>query len=128
MIRTFLVATYLQDKIPNFVIIKNLSETPNEKKKKKIRKMKKIGQENYIQDIKELDNLNLHQFKDVNSMFDASQNNLIEIIDINNSSISHCLKNRVTLNIKSGKPQVFLNPSKTKIYTKKIAVANGNSK
>ena len=77
--------------------------------------MKKIGQENYIQDIKELDNLNLHQFKDVNSMFDASRNNLIEIIDINNSSTSHCLKNRVTLNIKSGKPQVFLNPSKTKI-------------
>ena len=90
--------------------------------------MKKIGQENYVQDIKEMDNLNLHQFKDVNSMFDASQNNLIEIIDINNSSISHCLKNRVTLNIKSGKLQVFLNPSKTKIYTKKIAVANGNSK
>ena len=128
MIRTFLVATYLQDKIPNFVIIKNLSETPNEKKEKKIRKMKKIGQENYIQDIKELDNLNLHQFKDVNSMFDASRNNLIEIIDINNSSTSHCLKNRVTLNTKSGKPQVFLNPSKTKIYTKKIAVAKGNSK
>ena len=91
-------------------------------KKIKIRKMKKIGQENYVQDIKEMDNLNLHQFKDVNSMFDASQNN------INNSSISHCLKNRVTLNIKSGKLQVFLNPSKTKIYTKKIAVANGNSK
>ena len=61
MMRTFLVATYLQEEIPNFVIIKNLSETPNEKKEKKIRKMKKIGQENYIQDIKELDNLNLHQ-------------------------------------------------------------------
>ena len=33
--RTFLVATYLQEEIPNFVIIKNLSETQNEKNKKK---------------------------------------------------------------------------------------------
>ena len=43
MMRTFLVATYLQEEIPNFVIIKNLSETPNEKNKKKKEKWKKLA-------------------------------------------------------------------------------------
>ena len=43
--------------------------------------MKKCGHKKYIQDIKELDNLYLRQYKDVNIMFKVFQNNLIEIID-----------------------------------------------
>ena len=45
--------------------------------------MKSFNQEKYIQDIKELDNLNFHLYKDVNDMFNIFQNKLIEIIDSN---------------------------------------------
>ena len=45
--------------------------------------MKNFDQEKYIQDIKELVNLNSHKFKDVNNMSDVFQNKLIEIIDNN---------------------------------------------
>ena len=49
----------------------------------RIRDMKSFNQEKYIQDIKELDNLNFHLYKDVNDMFNIFQNKLIEIIDSN---------------------------------------------
>ena len=45
--------------------------------------MKSFDQEKYTRDIKEMDNLSLHQFKDLNSMFDVFQNKIIEIIDSN---------------------------------------------
>ena len=44
--------------------------------------MKNFNQEKYIQGIKELDNLNFHLYKGVNTMF-IFQNKLIEIIDSN---------------------------------------------
>ena len=50
--------------------------------------MKNFDQEKYIQDIKELDNLNLHQYKDVNIVLDVFQNKLIEIIDSNDPYIT----------------------------------------
>ena len=43
--------------------------------------MKSFNQEKYIQDIKELDNLNFHLYKDANDMFNIFQNKLIGIID-----------------------------------------------
>ena len=45
--------------------------------------MKNFNQEKYIQDIKELDNLNFHLYKDANDMFNIFQNKLIGIIDSN---------------------------------------------
>ena len=45
--------------------------------------MKNFNQEKYIQDIKELDNLNFNLYKDANDMFNIFQNKLIGIIDSN---------------------------------------------
>ena len=45
--------------------------------------MKSFGQEKYTRDIKEMNNLSLHQFKGLNSMFDVFQDKIIEIIDSN---------------------------------------------
>ena len=50
--------------------------------------MKNFNQEKYIQGIKELDNLNFHLYKGVNTMFIVFQNKLIEIIDSNASYIT----------------------------------------
>ena len=48
-----------------------------------IRDIKNSNREKYIQDIKELDNLNFHRCKDVNTMFNVFQNKLIEIVGSN---------------------------------------------
>ena len=45
--------------------------------------MKTFDKTKYLNDIKKLDNLNLHQYKDVDKMHDVYQNKLIEIIDKN---------------------------------------------
>ena len=50
--------------------------------------MKKFDHKKYIQNIKELDNLHLHQYKDVNIMFKVFQNKLIEIIDSSGPGIT----------------------------------------
>ena len=57
----------ITDHLANFIMIKNLSLKP-QIKKIRIRDMKNFNQEKYIQDIKELDNLNFHLYKDVNDM------------------------------------------------------------
>ena len=58
--------------------------------------MKNFNQEKYIQDIKELDTLNFHLHKDVNTNFNDFQNKLIEIIE-NNAPYITLPKNRETL-------------------------------
>ena len=58
--------------------------------------MKNFNQEKYIQDIKELDALNFHLHKDVNTNFNDFQNKLIEIIE-NNAPYITLPKNRETL-------------------------------
>ena len=45
--------------------------------------MKPFNKIKYLNDIKELDNLNLYQDKDVNRMHDVYQNKLIKITDKN---------------------------------------------
>ena len=40
--------------------------------------MKTFDKAKYLSDIKEVDNLNLYQDKDVNKMYDVCQNKLIE--------------------------------------------------
>ena len=95
----------ITDHLPNFIIIKNLSLKPRIKKIR-IRDMKSFNQEKYIQDIKELDNLNFHLYKDVNDMliiiiiffFRISLLRLLTAM----LHISHCLKNRVSLDINPG--------------------------
>ena len=72
----------ITDHLPNFIFIKNLSLKPWIKKIR-IRDMKNFNHKKYIQDIKELDNLNFHLYEDVNDMFNFFQNKLIEIIDSN---------------------------------------------
>ena len=63
--------------------------------------MKNFNQEKYIQDIKELDALNFHLDKDVNTEFNDFQNKLIEIIE-NNTRYITLPKNRVSLDINPG--------------------------
>ena len=77
----------ITDHLPKFIIIKNLSLKPWIKNIR-IRDMKNFNQEKYIQGIKELDNLNFHLYKGVNTMFIVFQNKLIEIIDSNASYIT----------------------------------------
>ena len=50
--------------------------------------MKTFDKAKYLNDIKEPDNLNLYQYKDVDEMYDVYQNKLIEIIDKNASYIT----------------------------------------
>ena len=45
--------------------------------------MKTFDKAKYLNDIKELNNLSLYQYKDVDKMYDVYQNKLIEIIDKN---------------------------------------------
>ena len=45
--------------------------------------MKTFDKTKYLSDIKEVDNLNLYQDKDVNKMYDVYQNKLIEITEKN---------------------------------------------
>ena len=45
--------------------------------------MKTFDKANYLNDIKELDILNLYQYKSVDKMYDVYQSKLIEIIDKN---------------------------------------------
>ena len=47
-----------------------------QKQKTKIRNMKTFDQAKYLNDTKELDNLNLYQYKDVDKMYDVYQNKL----------------------------------------------------
>ena len=54
-----------------------------QKQKFKIRNMKTFNKTKYLNGIKELDNLNLYQYEDVNKMHDVYQNKLIEVIDKN---------------------------------------------
>ena len=72
----------ITDHLPNFVIIKNM-RNKLQKQKFKIRNMKTFDKAEYLNDIKELDNLNLYQYRDLDKMYDVYQNNLIEIIDRN---------------------------------------------
>ena len=72
----------ITDLLPNFIVIKNLSRKPR-MKKIIIRDIKNSNREKYIQDIKELDNLNFHRCKDINTMFNVFQNKLIEIVGSN---------------------------------------------
>ena len=50
--------------------------------------METFDKEIYLNDIKELDNLNLYQYKDVDKMYGVYQNKLIELIDKNASYIT----------------------------------------
>ena len=59
-----------------------------QKQKFKIRNMKTFNKPKYLNGIKELDNLNLYQYEDVNKMHDVSQNKLIEVIDKNSPYIT----------------------------------------
>ena len=45
--------------------------------------MKTFDKAKYLNGIKELDNLNLYQYKDIDKMYGVYQNKLIEIIDKN---------------------------------------------
>ena len=45
--------------------------------------MKTFDKTKYLNDIKELDNLNIYQYKDVDKMYDVNQNKLIEVTDKN---------------------------------------------
>ena len=55
--------------------------------------MKTFGKAKYLNDIKEPDNLNLYQYKDVDEMYNVYQNKLIEIIDKNAPYITLSKKN-----------------------------------
>ena len=88
----------ITDHLPNFVIIKNM-RNKLQTQKFKIRNMKTFKAK-YFNDIKELDNLNLYQYKDVNKMCDVYQNKLIEIIDKNARYIT-LSKKQSTLKLKS---------------------------
>ena len=66
----------ITDHLPNFVIIKNMLQ----KQKFKIRNMKTFDKTKYLNNIKQLDNLNLYQYIDVDKMYDVYQNKLIEIV------------------------------------------------
>ena len=93
----------ITDHLANFIIIKNLSLKP-QIKKIRIRDMKNFNQEKYIQDIKEMDNLNFHLYKDVNGMliiFSFFRISLLRLLTAM-LHISHCLKNRVSLDINPG--------------------------
>ena len=59
-----------------------------QKQKFKIRNMKTFNKTKYLNGIKELDNLNLYQYEDVNKMHDVYQNKLIEVIDKNSPYIT----------------------------------------
>ena len=85
----------ITDHLPNFLIIKNLC-LKLQIKEIRIRGMKNFNQEKYIQDIKELDALNFHLHKDVNTNFNDFQNKLIEIIE-NNAPYITLPKNREAL-------------------------------
>ena len=63
--------------------------------------MKNFNYEKHIQDIKELDALNFHLHKDVNTKFNDFQNKLNEIIG-NNAPYITLPKNRVSLDINPG--------------------------
>ena len=68
--------------LPNLVIIRSM-RNKLQKRKFKIRNMKNFDKTKYLSDIKEVDNLNLYQDKDVNKMYDVYQNKLIEITEKN---------------------------------------------
>ena len=55
--------------------------------------MKTFDKAKYLNDIKEPDNLNLYQYKDVDEMYNVYQNKLIEIIDKNAPYITLSKKN-----------------------------------
>ena len=77
MTKKFTVETIekITDHLPNFAIIKNMLQ----KQKFKIRNMKTFDKTKYLNNIKELDNLNLYHYKDVHKMYNVYQNKLIEI-------------------------------------------------
>ena len=64
------IADKIIDLLPNFVIIKNM-RNKLQKQKFKIRNMKTFEKTKYLNDIKELYNLNLYQYKDVDKMYDV---------------------------------------------------------
>ena len=63
--------------LSNVVVIRSM-KNKLQKQKFKIRNMKTFDKTKYLSDIKEVDNLNLYQDKDVNKMYDVYQNKLIE--------------------------------------------------
>ena len=52
-----------------------------QKQKFKIRNMKTFDKAKYLNGIKDIDNLNFYQYKDVDKMYDVYQNKTIEIIE-----------------------------------------------
>ena len=64
------IADKIIDLLPNFVIIKNM-RNKLQKQKFKIGNMKTFEKTKYLNDIKELYNLNLYQYKDVDKMYDV---------------------------------------------------------
>ena len=50
--------------------------------------METFDKEKYLNDIKEIDNLNLYQYKDVDKMYGVYQNKLIELTHKNASYIT----------------------------------------
>ena len=76
--------------------------------------MKTFDKAKYLNDIKELDNLNLYQYKDIDKMYGVYQNKLIEIIDRN---VPH-----ITLSKKQSK--LKLKPWITSSILKSIKIKN----
>ena len=69
----------IPDHLPNFVFIKDINNKET-KIKFKIRDMKNFNQDKYLEDLKEIENLNLLQYKNVNVMFNVYQDKLIDIV------------------------------------------------
>ena len=83
--------------------------------------MKTFDKAKYLNDIKEPDNLNLYQYKDVDEMYNVYQNKLIEIIDKNAPYITLSKKKQLKLKLKSLITSSILKSIKIKhLYYKKF--------
>ena len=72
----------VSDYLPNFLIINDIKILlQKEKYLKQI--LRKFNKHRYLQDITELNNIYLLQYKDVNQMYSVYQDHLVEIINNN---------------------------------------------
>ena len=109
----------ITDYFPNVAIIKNM-RNKLQKQKFKITNMKIFDRAKYLNDNKKLNNLNLYQYKDLDNMYDAYHNKLIEIPD-KNALFIILLKKQSKLKLKPWITSCILKSIKIKnLYHKKF--------